>query len=81
MINLGKFIGDFSIENLIFPKLVDLKHEDQYISLIVRNDSSAKFIGLDIKELGRDPLHEFNFDIWLDLKNGSLEYCLSSINS
>ena len=48
---------------LIFPKLVDLKLEDQYISFIARNDSSTKFIGLDIKELDRDPLHEFKFDI------------------
>jgi hypothetical protein len=63
LINLGKFIGDFSIENLIFPKLVDLKHEDQYINFIAKNDSTARFIGLDIKELDHDPLYEFIFDI------------------
>ncbi len=47
---------------LIFPKLVDLNYDDQYISFIARNDSKAKFIGLDIKELDRDPLYEFIFD-------------------
>ena len=65
---------------LIFPKLIDLKLEDQYISFIARKNSTAKFIGLDIKELDRDPLNEFIFDLWFALRYGSLEYCLLSIN-